>query len=174
MQSNYTSKDIERFWGYVNKESSSIFYNGLRCWEWNGNCFPNGYGQISIGGRFGKKHLVHRVSYELFFGEIAYGLLVLHHCDNRRCVQPAHLFLGSHYDNTMDMIQKERQGNNAPKSPAHGEVHGMAKLTDKQVAEIRQRYGKRGIGGESSMTLAKEFGVSFQSIIDIVNYKYRK
>jgi hypothetical protein len=136
MQTDYTSKDIERFWGYVDKESSSVFYNGERCWDWIGNCFPNGYGQISIGGRSGKKYLGHRVSYELFFGEISGNLLVLHHCDNRRCVQPAHLFLGTHLDNTMDMIRKERQGHHAPKSPARGESHGMHKLTTSKLLKL--------------------------------------
>lgn len=174
MQSNYTPKDIERFWSKVDKEKSEIFYNGTRCWEWIGNCFPNDYGQISIGGRFGKKHLAHRMSYELSVGEIAGRLLVLHRCDNRKCVRPEHLFLGSHHDNTVDMRQKGRQGDNRPKAPARGENHGMAKLTDEQVVNIRSRYGRRGVGGETLLALANEFGVKFQTISDIVNYKYRK
>jgi hypothetical protein len=61
MQENYTPKDIERFLSKVDKEKSDIFYNGTRCWEWIGSFFPNGYGQISIGGRLGKKHLAWKI-----------------------------------------------------------------------------------------------------------------
>lgn len=174
MQFNYTPKDIERFWGKVDKSISKKHYEDTICWEWVGNCFPNGYGQISIGGRFGKRYLTHRLSYELSFGSIPDGLLVLHKCDNRKCVRPDHLFLGSHRDNTMDMIRKGRRGDTRSKSPRLGEKHWNAKLTNNQVDEIRRRYAMKNENGETLLSLAKEFGVAFQTISDIINYKHRK
>lgn len=80
------------------------------CWNWSGATMPNGYGLIrSAGGRGGNTTLAHRVSYEIHSGsKIPNGLYVLHRCDNRRCVNPEHLFLGTQKDNIRDMIAKGR------------------------------------------------------------------
>ena len=89
----------QQFWSHVNK--------GDECWEWTASLSHNGYGQIikCIDGK--KKHLIaHRVSWEIHFGPIPEGMKVLHRCDNRRCINPGHLFLGSCQDNTDDMIKK--------------------------------------------------------------------
>ncbi len=83
------------------------------CWEWTGFCLPvtnhpelRGYGQIRIEGRV---YLTHRFSWVLHYGLIVpETLLTLHHCDNRPCVRPDHLFLGTHYDNTQDALAKGR------------------------------------------------------------------
>ena len=89
-------------------------------------------------------------------GPIPDGMLVLHRCDNRSCVNPAHLFLGSHRDNSVDMVQKGRNSTH----DTSGERHGASKLTDAAVREIRA----------STLTgreLAAKFGVS-ESAVSLV------
>lgn len=90
---------IERFLKYVNKKESS-------CWEWIGSIqTKTGYGQFYLN----KKNISsHRVSWILHEGEIPKGLCVLHKCDNRKCVNPDHLWIGNHKENTRDMIEKGR------------------------------------------------------------------
>ena len=162
---NLKQEDIDRFWAKVDKEKSTIFYNVTRCWEWTAARHKKGYGHVKIENKLYKSH---RISYELAFGEIPNGLWVLHHCDNPPCCNPAHLFLGTNQDNVDDMTLKGRD------RKAHGESNGNVKLSDEQVAEIRRRYGRFGIGGETSYQLAKAFGVDRSEIGYIVNYKIRK
>jgi len=70
---------------------------------WIGYCGPSGYGQISWNGRPAKSH---RISYSLAYGEPPNGLAVCHSCDTPRCVNPKHLWLGTHLDNVADRVQK--------------------------------------------------------------------
>jgi HNH endonuclease len=96
------------------------------CWLWTGNTFPNGYGQISCGGR---KLLTHRVSFELDRGSVPADKVVCHRCDVPLCVNPDHLFLGTQSDNVSDCYKKGRR-------PV-GSLKSNALLTEEAVADIR-------------------------------------
>lgn len=167
---NERDKERERFFGYVNKTET--------CWEWTGALWF-GYGIFwTAGGRNdGRKVQAHRFSWELHAGEIPEEMNVLHHCDNRRCVRPDHLFLGTHDDNMKDKVAKGRSacaanGNHGtitkPHRIARGTRNGNAKLTDDDIRSIRENYGK---SGNSSYVLADRYGVSKTMILNIVNNK---
>ena len=81
------------------------------CWEWQAARYNNKhmYGSFSYNG---KKTLAHRASYVIYNGDIPNGLLVCHTCDNEKCVNPNHLFLGTQKDNMQDMISKNRSKHN--------------------------------------------------------------
>lgn len=101
------------------------------CWEWTGGRHGTGYGCVPKkdgGGRY-----AHRAMYEAAFGAIPKGLYVLHHCDNRLCINPAHLFLGSHLDNIKDMHAKGRQsGGSMP-----NEANPFCKFSNDMIRGIR-------------------------------------
>ena len=115
------------------------------CWEWLGSCQPSGYGQVRDPAL---KTMItaHRRMYEIVHGPINDRFkLVMHTCDNRKCVNPAHLRLGSHKENTQDMRQKQR---------ARGQPR---KLSDEQVAKIRELWLEFSV---SQKQLADAFGVN--------------
>ncbi|UOF80472.1 endonuclease [Caudoviricetes sp.] len=124
------------------------------CWTWNASCRPDGYGQWRRAD--GKIELAHRASWRLFRTEIPAGAHILHKCDNPSCVNPTHLFLGSHADNMRDMWGKGR----ARPGRSMGEKHGMAKLTAEIVQEIRS-------SGESGVELARKFGLAATTVCDV-------
>ncbi len=118
---------------------------GGGCWEWP--LAPNtpGYGHFRFNG---KTYQAHRASYEVNVGPIPDGLCVLHTCDNRLCVRPDHLWLGTKTDNMRDMIAKGRKRG----GPRPGEAHHSAKLSDADVAAIRAST-------DSQTALARRYGV---------------
>jgi hypothetical protein len=101
---------VDRFWARVQKSDG--------CWEWTGavNSRNGGYGVIGISGSR-KLTVTHRLSWEIHHGPIPDGLWVLHRCDNRKCCNPEHLFLGTHADNMRDMTAKGRQANQNTEKP---------------------------------------------------------
>lgn len=127
------------------------------CWLWTGTIHPkDGYGNIASGGAMatgGRTLKAHRVSYELFRGAIGSGLCVCHTCDNRWCVNPDHLFLGTVAENHADMRRKRRnpRGSSIP----------WARLTEVEVAEILKRPDL------SHSALGRAFGVSAACILAI-------
>lgn len=137
------------------------------CWDWTASIASTGYGQFNLGGKITRAH---RVSYMLHKGPITDGLWVLHKCDVRSCVNPDHLFLGTHHDNDMDREAKGRGRNGGNLHITIGEKHGQHKLTEPEVKAIRQAYipGFNSASRGNSLALAKEYGVSRTQILRIV------
>ncbi len=98
----------------------------------------------------------HRVFYQMYCGELLAGMNVCHHCDNRKCVNPVHLFQGTPKQNTADMVAKGRD--------PHGSKHPGAKFTAEQVAAIRAMQGVRPM-----LQLAREYGVRDTTIRRIMH-----
>ncbi len=137
----------ERFWAKVIKTDA--------CWLWNGAINNMGYGMINIGNRHAKT--AHRISWLLNIGEIPPGMCVLHHCDNPKCVNPNHLFLGTQKENAIDREQKGR-------SPL-GEQRPNAKLSNNDVIEIKKLI----INGKLSLrAISRKYNVCLATIRQIV------
>ena len=137
----------ERFWKKVAIRSDN------ECWPWLASTRSDGYGAI---GYEDKVLAAHRVAWTLTCGPIPDGMCICHHCDNKICCNPKHLFSGTSADNSADRASK---GHNADK---RGEKNGRSKLTAKQVLEIRRRYAE---GGVTQRELADEYGIAAQSQI---------
>jgi len=143
-------------------EFLSMVEKGPDCWLWKGPVDQKGYGVFSAEGF----QRTHRYSYFKHLGPIPEGLHVLHKCDVRNCVNPDHLFLGTHADNMADMGAKGRTGTRT------GEKHHKAKLTEQDIVEIRKRYVPRKV---TLKYLAEQYGVTFAMIGYIVrgdNWKH--
>ena len=147
----YTEKDIKRFYSHVAVGKST------ECWEWIGSRQQNGYGLFWFDY---KMRLAHRFAFWFSTGIDPDDLCVCHSCDNSSCVNPAHLWLGTHYDNKQDSIAKGRE--------AHGEMLPQAKLTEVEVIEIRRQHAT---GHYTCEELSKEYNVNAASIGNIINRK---
>lgn len=148
-----------------NRNHNYLFWSKIKilgyddCWEWQAFKDQDGYGKYSCW-KDGNEQRVHRIMWILKFGSIPNGMLVCHKCDNPKCVNPNHLFLGTHYDNIKDKIDKNRQ--------LRGGLHGRSKLTEKDVVEIRNQY----IGGWGQITkLAKKYKVGYSTMYCIIHNK---
>lgn len=103
VRSKTKEQRMEEFARRINENGSLIL--DTPCWEWLGTKNPNGYGSFSSRYFSG---LAHRASWEIFVGLIPDGLFICHKCDNKSCVNPEHLFLGTQHDNMQDKAQKDR------------------------------------------------------------------
>ncbi len=148
--------DIMLFWSKVNRGEEND------CWNYLKDTSGGGYGVISIN--ISKNNRIsfsaHRIAYYIVNGVDPLYLDVLHTCDNTRCCNPKHLFLGTQKSNGSDMVSKNRQ--------AKGSLNGSSKLTEEQVFEIRH---KRLILNTIYEELAKEYNVYFTTIHKICNYE---
>ena len=132
----------DKFWSMCEKRENS-------CWEWSKCLHKDGYGQLNYHRKY---WLAHRLAWALTNGEIPPGMCVCHKCDNPKCINPDHLFLGSHADNMNDMKKKgRRKGINA------GEANGRAKITQRIADEMRRKYKE---GGHTQMQLSAMYGLS--------------
>ncbi len=157
----------ERFWPKVNKTEG--------CWEWT-RAKREGYGVLNVAG---KALYAHRLSWELHFGPIPTGMWVLRHCDNRGCVRPDHLFLGTIQDNLADMREKGRGFVPTPlRGAAHpwtgqdrtGEGNPRAFLTWEKVRDIRSRVN----AGQRRIDVARAFGISKGHVYSIMSERIWK
>lgn len=161
----------QRFWSKVQKTET--------CWLWRGGVDKDGYGYFQPTPK--SKTGAHRFSYQLHTGPIPSGFCVLHNCpegDNPACVNPAHLWLGTHVDNVADKVAKgraaigDRNGQRLhPERTARGERQGNAKLTEEIVKELRARHAL----GISFADLGRTFGITPQAVRSVVmrrNWKH--
>lgn len=139
----------ERFWPKVQKAGPD------ECWLWTAALDAQGYGVFNIG----KNKIVHasRISWVLCNGAIADGLFVCHKCDNPKCVNPGHLFLGTAKQNSDDKISKGRL-------PLGEQLHN-SKLTKEKVSEIKEKYKS---GTFTQRKLAEIYGVHSVTISKVI------
>jgi len=138
------------------------------CWLWAG-ALKDGYGQLKRED--GQTNVyAHRVAVELRLGKpVPDHLVVMHTCDNPRCVNPHHLRVATQRDNVLDMHRKGR----APEAVLRGNDHGSTKIADADVAKIRELWSRRHVTKVTQTSLARRYGVSQAQISRIVNGKRR-
>lgn len=124
------------------------------CWVWVGSRIRSGYGVLGIRGHH---HRAHRLAWRLYRGPIPRELWVLHHCDNKGCVNPSHLYLGTRADNVRDAVLRGRT--------PRGTVNGHARLDDEKVRAIR-RLAAAGL--TTTAAIAARFDVSRPTVHHIV------
>ena len=148
----------KRFWDRVNIGAPD------ECWKWTGETTSNGYGRYVT--RYAKPNSrtgAHRIAWMLSYGEIQAGLCVCHKCDNPPCCNPAHLWIGTHRDNTLDAFKKGRRKYIVPPIMKE-EDHGRAKLTRRAVMAAK----KMRMAGSLWVDIASYFGVGYSTIRDAV------
>lgn len=137
--------------------------NDDECWLWLGKKNYKGYGYFCMGTS--KSVASHRVAYELYVGKIPKGLLVCHSCDNRECINPRHLWIGTAKENNKDRDKKGRF------VALKGEKNGMTKITEKTAREIKMRI----MTGEPMSKISRELNITYSIVNNIkagLTWKY--
>jgi predicted XRE-type DNA-binding protein len=147
--------NLKRFWSKV-----ILTANNELCWIWDASKDKDGYGLFRIEN---KNIRANRLSFFLYYRIDPCDNVVCHKCDNPTCVNPSHLFLGSHRDNINDCWSKGR------KVKTDGSLNGMAILSESQVIEIITLWGSGKYRFKSD--IAKIFGVSQPTVSEIINRK---
>lgn len=142
----------------VDRFMDKVFHSPDGCWYWLGKSQTRGYGVITYMNNF---YSAHRVSYQMFNGPVENGLFVCHSCDNRLCVNPNHLWLGTCADNSADMVKKGRSVNQA------GTRNPNNKLTLEQCKQIKSLKGKH-----TCKEIANMFKVSETQVGRISNNRH--
>lgn len=137
----------DEYWALVQRGT------GDQCWIWQGPRDKDGYGILVRGGR---QYRAHRVALSMAGRPIERGMNACHTCDRRTCVNPDHLYAGTHQENVADRVERDRT--------ARGTSNGRAKLDEAAVVAIRRRHAR----GDAKRRLAKEYGVSPRTIDFIV------
>jgi HNH endonuclease len=139
----------------ISERISQHIISKENCWITDFSCNSNGYPMMTINRKF---KLVSRVMYELHFGSITDKMCVCHKCDNSKCVNPNHLFLGTQKDNMTDMISKGR------KASTKGSLHGNSKLDEEKILEIKKLLAEKNL---SQKEIGKKYCVS-DTVISLI------
>jgi hypothetical protein len=160
----------QRFWERVDKSGE--------CWLWTGATFRRGYGAVK---REGKQLKAHRVAWEMHFGRLPQGALIMHHCDNPPCVRPQHLFPGTPADNMADKVTKGRQATGdritAHRTVLRGDQHPSHRHPERFRNEWRRKGDARlaeqakalYAQGRSKLSIAKSLGIGWATVARILN-----
>lgn len=143
----FDKKTKDRFFKFVPHLTSG-------CWNWEGPVTKNGYGEFHYDG---SPKYTHRIAYRMYYGEIPDGLLVCHKCDNRRCVNPSHLYAGTHSDNLQDKYDR------LPGS--HDKIINYSKVTESDALAMKELRSQ----GMTYENISKIFNVTRPTISNIVN-----
>jgi hypothetical protein len=138
-----------RRWEDINRRiKENIIINENNCWIWQKSKYKNGYARISFMGKY---HLLHRLSYVLYKGNIEPKNVVCHSCDVRNCVNPDHLWTGTYKENSQDMVKKGRIKNQ------FGEKNSRHRMTNEKIIEFK----KLRENGYSLKKLAKLYNIGY-------------